>query len=401
MDWDDFRRALAFERLPCALVDLDALERNVDRVRARIAGTGRTVRVASKSVRHRGVLRRVLDRGGDAFRGLLCYSADEAAWLASHGFDDLLIAYPTVQRAALDAVAQKVALGATIRCIVDSSDHLEALGAAARRASISLDAVLDLDVSYRPLGGRAHLGVRRSPLRSAEDVGALARAAKSVPGVRVVGLMAYEAHVAGLPDASASAGAAKNAAVRALKSLAIPAVRALRGAAVSAMRAEWPDATLVNGGGTGSIEVTAADPAVTEVAVGSGFLCSHLFDGYAGLDLEPAQFFALEVARVPDRDHVTCAYGGYVASGTPGIDRLPMPWSPRGLAWVGLEGAGEVQSPLRVDRAERRPRIGDPVIFRHAKAGEMAERFREYLMVRGDAIEAREPTYRGEGTCFG
>lgn len=400
-DWDGFRRVLSGERLPCALIDLEAMERNVERVRARVAGTGRTVRVASKSVRHRGLLRRILGRGGDAFRGVLCYSAEEAAWLAEGGLDDLLIAYPTVQPRALDAVAGAVARGATIRCIVDSSDHVEALGAAARRAGLTLDAVIDLDVSYRPLGGRAHLGVRRSPLRSAEDVGALARAAHAVPGVRVVGLMGYEAHVAGLPDASALAGAAKNAAARGLKRVAMPAVVELRGEAVRALRAEWPDAALVNGGGTGSVAATAADPVVTEVAVGSGFLCSHLFDGYASIELEPAQFFALEVARVPDRDHVTCAFGGYVASGVPGPDRLPLPWSPRGLEWVGLEGAGEVQSPLVVARAERRPRVGDPVIFRHAKTGELAERFAEYLLVRGGAIEAREPTYRGEGKSFG
>lgn len=402
--WDALRRALASERLPCALVDLDALERNVDRVRGRIAGTSRTIRVATKSVRHRGLLRRILERGGPTFQGLLCYAADEAAWLAESGFDDLLIAYPTVQPAGLDAVAAAVARGCTIRCVVDCADHLEALSAAARRASVTLEAVVDLDVSYRPLGGRAHLGVRRSPLRSAPDVAALARAAKSVPSIRVVGLMGYEAHVAGLADDPPAASVARAAAIQALKKVAMPAVVALRGAAVDALRAEGVDVRLVNGGGTGSVAATAADPAVTEVAVGSGFLCSHLFDHYTGQDLEPAQLFALEVSRVPDREHVTCAGGGYVASGWPGADRLPVPVLPRGLRWLELEGAGEVQSPLRVTQAERRPRIGDPIFFRHAKAGELAERFAEYLLVRsaGDAvrIEAREPTYRGDARTF-
>ncbi|MDQ3035826.1 MAG: alanine racemase, partial [Myxococcota bacterium] len=178
MDWDQYRRLLASERLPAALALLDALERNVDRLRARIEGTGRTVRVASKSVRHRGLLRRILARGGPSFAGLLCYSAEEAAWLATGdgALDDLLIAYPTVQPAALDQVAAAVARGATIRAIVDCADHVEALSAAARRADTTLEAVIDLDVSYRPLGGRAHVGVRRSPLRTPESVAALARA---------------------------------------------------------------------------------------------------------------------------------------------------------------------------------------------------------------------------------
>lgn len=402
MEWDDFRRLLAGERLPAALVDLDALDRNVDRVRARVAPTGRTVRIATKSVRHRGLLRRILDRGGEPFRGLLCFSAEEAAWLAASGFDDLLIAYPTAQPRALDAVAERVRSGRTIRCVVDSADHLEALSAAARRNGVALDAVIDLDVSYRPLGGRAHFGVRRSPLRSPEHVAAFARAARSVPGIRIVGLMAYEAHIAGLPDAARGSPSwvFRNALIRAFKSIALPAVVELRKGAVEALRREGIEPLLVNGGGTGSLEVTPRDPVVTEVTVGSGFLCSHLFDGYGGLDLEPAQYFALEVSRIPDRDHITCAGGGYVASGWPSPDRLPLPWRPRGLAWIPIEGAGEVQSPLRLEGAERAPGIGDPVIFRHAKAGELAERFAEYLLVRERQVVAREPTYRGEGKTF-
>ncbi|MDQ3037298.1 MAG: amino acid deaminase/aldolase, partial [Myxococcota bacterium] len=194
--------------------------------------------------------------------------------------------------------------------------------------------------------------------------------------------------------------AARRAAIRALKRIAMPAVVALRARALDALRSEIPDVVLVNGGGTGSLDATARDPSVTEVAVGSGFLCSHLFDGYDGLDLEPAELFALEVSRIPDADHVTCAGGGYVASGWPSPDRLPQPYLPRGLSWLALEGAGEVQSPLDVRHAERRPRVGDPILFRPAKAGEIAERFSEYLLIRDGAIESREPTYRGEQRCF-
>lgn len=397
MNWDDYRHLLAHERLPLALVDLDALDRNIERIRRKVDGTGRTIRIASKSVRHRGLLRRIRERGGTSVRGLMCYSAEEAAWLASEEpiaapFDDLLVAYPTVQRGALDAIAATVARGRTIRLSVDCTDHLEALSAAARRAEITLEAVIDVDVSYRPLGGRAHLGVRRSPLRTPESVAALAHAARAIPHVRIVGLMAYEAHIAGLAD--------RNLAIRALKRVAMPAVIELRARALSALRSEMGELALVNGAGTGSIDASLRDPSLTEIAVGSGFLCSHLFDSYIGLDLEPAEFFALEVGRIPDADHITCTGGGYVASGWPSRDRLPIPVLPRGLEWLELEGAGEVQSPLALRNAERRPRVGDPILFRPAKAGEIAERFAEYLLVRGGAIVGREPTYRGEGRCF-
>jgi D-serine deaminase-like pyridoxal phosphate-dependent protein len=78
---------------------------------------------------------------------------------------------------------------------------------------------------------------------------------------------------------------------------------------------------------------------------------------------------------------------------------LPVPALLPGLSLTSLEGAGEVQTPLIVPRGVDLT-IGDPVFFRHAKAGELAEHFAEYLLVRGSRIEGRAPTYRGLGRCF-
>lgn len=398
MRWEGFKRALRDERLPAALVDLDALDRNVGRLTGALEGTDKTLRVASKSVRHVGLLRRILERGGDRVRGLMCFTLEEACFLADEGFDDLLVAYPSVQRAALDAVAERVARGATIRVMADHRAHLEAYAAAGRRAGVTLEALVDLDVSYEALRGRVHLGVLRSPLRSARQVAELARAAKGAVGVRVVGLMGYEAHVAGLSDDNPFSRA-MTPVRRAIKRISIPRIAELRAKAVEALREEGVDVRVVNGGGTGSLRVTAREACVTEVTAGSGFVCSHLFDYYDDNVCEPAAFFALEVARVPEPGVVTCLGGGYVASGEPGWDRLPIPWAPEGLRYVSMEGAGEVQTPLRV--GAREPiYIGDPIVFRHAKAGELAERFDTYLLLRGGAVVAREPTYRGMGRCF-
>jgi D-serine deaminase-like pyridoxal phosphate-dependent protein len=275
-----------------------------------------------------------------------------------------------------------------------------------------LGAVLELDVSYRPLGalgGGVHLGVRRSPLRTPEALVALARAAREVHGLAIDGIMAYEAHVAGLPEWTHAGGAAAAAlpssagalARAAFKRLAIPAAAALRGRTVEALRAAGAPPALVNGGGTGSLASSAADPVVTEVTAGSGFFAPHLFDGFAGLALEPACFFACRVARASDAGLVTCHGGGWVASGAAGRDRLPLPWLPAGLELLDVEGAGEVQTPLRTRRCARRLAPGDPVFFRHAKAGEAAERAGEVLLVSGDRVVERARTYRGEGACWG
>ncbi|PLW74406.1 alanine racemase, partial [Streptomyces sp. DJ] len=96
---------------------------------------------------------------------------------------------------------------------------------------------------------------------------------------------------------------------------------------------------------------------------------------------------------------VTVLGGGYPASGPAGRDRLPVPWLPRGLSYDPREGAGEVQTPL-LGAAAADLRVGDRVWFRHAKAGELCERFETLHLVEGDRVVASVPTYRGEGKTF-
>lgn len=387
LEWDQVRRALKDERLPALLVDLGAFDRNVERIAAVARAAGKTVRLGSKSIRSLALLRRVLARDS-VFAGVLAFTYDEAAFLLEQlepGRRDVLVAYPSVQKAQLSRFAQAARGAERALAVIDALEHLEALHEVGPIA-----AVIDLDVSLRR--GGLHLGVRRSPLRSGADVARLLAECARFPDVRIEGLLAYEAHIAGLPGAGV--------AQRAFRSMAIPDVRALRADAIAALRRSGVERPLVNAGGTGSLHASLADPSATEVTVGSGFLCSHLFDGASGLGLEPAIFVALEIGRIPDAEHVTANGGGYVASGEAGASRLPIPHLPAGMKLLGMEGAGEVQTPLSIRGAERAPRIGDPVLLRPAKAGEIAERFAEHLWLEGDRITHRSPTYRGQGQTF-
>jgi D-serine deaminase-like pyridoxal phosphate-dependent protein len=393
-----YRDALRDEPLPVALVDLDALERNIDAVVAPVRERGKTVRVASKSVRCPALLRRIAARGGAAVRGIMAYSPSEACFLVHEGFDDILVAYPTTQRQDARIVAAAIANGARVTLAADAPEHLTVASAAGAEAGIRVPVVVDIDVSYRPLGERVHIGVRRSPLREPGEVANLAEHVAKDAHLAFAGLLAYEAHLAGIPDLDAASPLAA-AAKRALKARAREPVREQRRAIVRELERRGLHAPLFNGGGTGSVAWSADDPSLTEVAAGSGFLDSHLFDGYEGLALQPAAFFALQVTRRPTPDLVTCQSGGFIASGGAGADRLPVPYLPEGLTLLGLEGAGEVQTPLVVPPGLRLE-LGDPVFFRHAKAGELAEHFATYLLVRGDRVEERVPTYRGRGRCF-
>jgi D-serine deaminase-like pyridoxal phosphate-dependent protein len=401
LGYSTIRSALAGERLPAAFVDLDAFDRNLDRHVALVAPHGKLLRVATKSVRVIQILRRLLERGAGVLRGLMCYSAREAEFLADSGFDDLLVAYPPWQTSDLDAILRLRERGTTIRVAADCREAIDRIADQGVARGVVIEIVLCVDMSLRAAGGRVHLGVRRSPLHSPSDVLALGRHLRERRGARLAGLLCYEAQIAGLGDASPFEPWL-NPLKAAIRRVSVSEVRARRSQIVDALRRDGFELTVVNGGGTGSLETTALEPGVSEVSAGSGFFKPHLFDYYRSAHvraLEPACFFALEVTRKPDREIVTCLGGGYVASGASGPDKVPLPWLPAGLSLVGHEMCGEVQTPLRVPPGLP-IELGDPVIFRHAKAGELCERFSEVLLIsRGEIVE-RAPTYRGEGRCF-
>ena len=377
---------------PLAVVDLDAFDANAaDLVRR--AG-GKPVRVASKSLRVPALISRALAHEG--FSGVLAYTVAEALWLHEQGVcDDIVVAYPSVDRAALRRLTASPTAAATIMLMVDDVAHLDAVDAARDASRVQVRVALDVDAGLRLAG--QHVGPKRSPLHEVADVVRLARAVVARDGFRLAGVMTYEGQVAGLPDA-VPAQRARSLAVRRVKQASLSQLR-VRRSRIAAALAEVAPLELWNAGGSGSVEETAADPVVTEIAAGSGLLVPGLFDHYRSFRPRPAAFYGAPVTRRPSRNLATVHGGGLVASGPAGVDRLPVPWAPPGLRLTGLEGAGEVQTPLTGSRAGTL-RIGDLVWFRHAKSGELFEHVTEVHLVRGERVVDVVPTYRGAGRAF-
>ncbi|WP_335975443.1 MULTISPECIES: amino acid deaminase/aldolase [Streptomycetaceae] len=390
-----YDRATAHLDAPLAIVDLDAFDANAaDLVRR--AG-GKPIRVASKSVRCRALLERVLAREG--FEGVMSFTLAESLWLARTGFTDVLLAYPSADRDGFAELTSDPKLARTVTVMVDDLAQLDLIDAARGAGGTETVRVcLELDTSLRKLGGRLRIGALRSPLHSPERLADTARAIGARPGFRVVGIMAYEGHIAGVGDAI-KGRPGRSLAVRLMQSAARRELAARRAEAVRAVRAVVPDLEFVNGGGTGSVQSTAAEGAVTEIAAGSGLYVPRLFDNYTSFHGRPAALFGMPVVRRPGVGVVTVLGGGYPASGAPGADRLPVPYLPEGLRYDPQEGPGEVQTPLLGSAADDLL-VGDTVWFRHAKAGELCERFDRLQLVEGDRVVAEVPTYRGEGKTF-
>ncbi len=392
-----YNSVLAEVEPPFAFVDLDALRANAAQMLGQAAGL--PIRVASKSVRSLEVLRRIFALD-ERFRGILSFTLSEALLLADEGFDEIFVGYPSTDRVALEELAALAAHrpDAHPALMVDDPAQLDLIETAARAVGATVRVAIDIDPSWWPAAGRlARIGPKRSPIRTAEQARRLAEEIERRAGTRLVGAMAYEGHIAGVGD-RIPGRPVRSAAIRLMQARSEAELRSRLPTVVAAIR-EVAELEWVNCGGTGSLSRSAQLGVATELTAGSGFYAPALFDNYRSLDLTPAAIFCLPVTRRPSSEVATTLGGGYVASGAPGPDRLPTPYLPAGLRLDRDEGAGEVQTPL-TGSAAASLRIGDRVYMRHAKAGELCERFDSLHLVEGDAVVDEVPTYRGAGHAF-
>jgi D-serine deaminase-like pyridoxal phosphate-dependent protein len=390
--WPALDAATAALDTPFGVVSVQALAHNAFDMLDRANGT--TIRVASKSVRVRGVMDAVLALPG--YAGVLSYTLAEALWLAET-IEDVVVGYPSVDRTAIALLGSSPELARRVTIMVDSLDQLDAVDAVlppGKRENIRVCLELDAAWRSRVLG---RLGVYRSPVRSVAQAKKLGAAIVAREGFTLVGMMAYEAQVAGVVNRPPGKPLLGHT-VDYVQKHSVEELHERRGAVVAALR-QLADLEFVNGGGTGSLETTSADESVTEIAAGSGLFGPHLFDSYSHFSPAPAASFALSVVRKPTPTMATILGGGWVASGPPAPDRLPQLAWPLGLKFVGREAAGEVQSPVTGEAAATL-KVGDRVWLRHTKAGELSEHLNEFAMVDDGEIVDTFPTYRGEGKAF-
>jgi D-serine deaminase-like pyridoxal phosphate-dependent protein len=401
-------------RLPAVLVDLMAFDSNIATLRQQMSSHPETtIRIASKSLRVPSLLNRILSTGLP-FKGLMCFAVEEAQFLSNIGFDDILIGYPTQQKLDYQILRdlhdkqQKL-----IRIVVDNTKAIEQMNEFMDGINKPFPVIIEFDASFRLLQGRIHVGARRSPIRTISQLIEVIELIQRLPFLRLEGLMVYESHIAGIGDTN-PVNFWLNPIIRLVKAYSIPQIQQLR-REIGQLCSKY-GLTLFNGGGTGSLLSTLAESSVlTEITVGSGFFQPHLFDHYQqnqlmikkyNTTLLPSCYFALPVGRISDEaEWVTCLGGGYVASGKPGRDKIPIPVFPFGLKVSGDEGTGEVQTPLKIDKRRKKETMKilkqhGIVYFRHAKGGELAERFMKFLLIENGKIVETAKTYRGYGQCF-
>ena len=381
--YNELQKVFTNHTHPLLFVDEQALNSNIQWVLSQ--AKEKKVRVATKSVRSVEVLKKIL-AASNRFQGLMTFTLEESLWLAQLGFGDILLGYPTVDVAALEKLAK---VPQEITLMVDRTEHLDLLEKIAAAHNSQFSICVDMDLSMDLPGLR--FGVFRSALQSELSMTAFLNYLKKCPHLKLTAAMGYEAQIAGVGDKRAPL-------IQTLKKFSIRQLQARRKKMVEIIRKHGFDIRVVNGGGTGSLNSTSTEEVVTELTAGSAFFAPTLFDRYRDFALTPAMGFTLPVVRLPNENMITVLGGGYIASGQAGVVKYPSPYLPSGLSLHSNEGAGEVQTPL-YNNSGVKLGVGDFVVMRHAKAGEVCERFNEINIVDGENI-SKVKTYRGEGKCF-
>lgn len=383
----------AFQEIerPFAWIDFDALDKNIATVRNDCGE--KNIRIATKSIRSVEILRYLSDNLPNAV-GYMTFTAAETLFLLQQHFDDVLLGYPVMEEESVRQLLHFVKEGKTVTFMVDKEEHVTFLARLAQELGVRVQVCIDINVSndFKLL----YFGTKRSSLYSLETLTPFLKFLAQQPYIEVVGAMGYEAQIAGVGNRPVNA--IKGRIIDAMQQQAKKQVTQFRRLAIAHIKAYFPKVRFINGGGTGSMAYTAQQREVTEITVGSAFYAPALFDQFTHLYLEKAAGFALRVTRKPEKNIVVCHGGGYTASGAIGADRLPAFYEPTFFSYLSLEGAGEVQSPIKVKH--KNINVGDTLYFRHAKAGELCERFQKLHAIRGDKYVGSYNTYRGDGQCF-
>jgi len=236
---------------PALVLDLDALEANLDAMAAWAKAENIALRPHAKTHKCAAIGRRQMARGA---LGLCCAKLSEAEALAAAGLDRLLLTSPVVGPRKPARLMQLARQSAELMVVADDTGNLRELGAAAAAAGRGLDILVDVDI-----------GQERSGVRDPEQALALAAVIAETPALTLRGLQGYAGQVQHIADFAAR----KRASHESLGKLA--AVR-------DRLQAAGHACAIVSGGGTGSHALDPAAGVLTELQVGSYIVSDVEYD---------------------------------------------------------------------------------------------------------------------------
>ncbi|MFX1450322.1 MAG: alanine racemase [Promethearchaeota archaeon] len=387
--YEDLKEIVKDRKYPFVICDIDAFNHNLEKVGKFLRKAKKTMRVCTKSIRVPELIKKVEKE--DFVNGIFAYNSAEVLFYAqNYQIKDILLGYPTYSKVDIEELCEAASMdGIDVSIMVDDIKHVKLLEEYAVKNNVQFKILIELDVSDNFLGKT--VGVLRSPLREAHEVINLAKKVEGAKNLEFIGIMGYEAQNASLGD--------DKFLYRWVKKRSRKHVNIWRQSIVEALKKSGFQLEVVDGGGSGCFQETAAEESITEIGIGSLLFKPHIFDSIKSLnDFIPSLFFAIQIVRKPRNNVSTAFSGGYVSSGS--VRAFPKVVLPKNLKISKDEAFGEVQTPLFFNHRKRNLNLGDPVFCRFGKAGEPLEHFNEVHIFSNGEIIDKYKTYRGFGKRF-
>ncbi len=353
---------------PCLVVDLDALERNIDRMQGLADAMGVRLRVHGKMHKSADIAALQIARGAC---GICCQKVSEAEAFVRAGIRDVLVTNEVRDPVKTDRLARLPGLGArTIVCVDDIANVAELSAAAVRHGAV-LEVLVEIDC-----------GAGRCGVAPGAPAVAIARAIGAAPGLRFAGLQAYHGGAQHIADWQARRGA-------------VDAAVAMTRATVEALAEAGLTCGIVGGAGTGTYEFEGSSGVFNELQCGSYAFMDAAYGrvsdrgGAPMSTFENALFILTSVMSLARPGRAVVDAGLKVQSVDSG---LPLVFGRRDVVYVKCtDEHGEIDDPQGVLRMGEHLRLVpghcDPTCNLHDW----------YVGVRGGRVEALWPvTARGK-----
>ncbi|MCP5150736.1 MAG: DSD1 family PLP-dependent enzyme [Ectothiorhodospiraceae bacterium] len=343
---------------PALLVDLDVLERNIERMRRTIIGeAGVGWRPHTKAMKTPALAHMCIAAGA---HGVTCAKLGEAEVMADAGIRDVLIANQIVGPRKIARLVALARRADPIVC-VDHIDNVREIDRAAGAVGSRPRVLIEIDV------GMARAGVAPGP--AAVE---LARQIASLDHVRFAGLQTWESHALGAPDAQT-------------KHRLVGEALARVAATADAIRAAGIAVDIVSCGGTGTYWISAFEPGVTEVEAGGGIYCDVRYRDHFGVDHEFALTVLATVTSRPTPTRIICDAGFKTMSGAHGAPR------PLGIDAVRSVALSAEHGTIELDAPSPTPRVGDTIELVPGYSDSTVFLHDALVATRGERVEAVWP----------
>jgi D-serine deaminase-like pyridoxal phosphate-dependent protein len=290
---------------PALVLDLNAMERNVERMSTAFRQAGVGWRPHTKAIKVPALAQMLLRAG--AF-GVTCAKVSEAEVMAGGGIRDILIANQVVGEPKITRLVNLLP-SADVIVAVDNPANVEALERAATNKGLPLRVVVEVNV-----------GMNRAGVEPGAAAVALSKMVAACPGLHYAGLMGWEGQTIAIADLEA-----KRQAVAHSVGLLTGTADRCRDAGLSV--------EIVSCGGTGTYQYSSSLPGITEVQAGGGIFCDVHYHDHMHVEHEYALTVLATVTSRPTPTRIITDSGKKTMSSDAAV---PRPLIEAAVTSVGL-----------------------------------------------------------------